>query len=478
MRILYVGSEAVPFAKTGGLADVVGSLPKSVKELGHEPVVMIPRYQGIKVKEPPAVSSLTIPLGGVWRFCSVAESDEPMEVRFFFLDYPAYFDRENLYQASNQDYPDNPERFAFLSLAALEFAKRAPSPPDIIHCHDWQSSLVPVYLKTLYRDDPFFRKTKTLLTIHNLAFQGIFSRSVLSRVSLPEELFNPDQMEFYGNLNFLKGGILFADKLSTVSLKYSQEILTPEFGCGLEGVLLKRAGDLTGILNGVDYSEWSPTSDRWLSKTYSAENLAGKKACKADLLKEFQLQYSLERPLIGIVSRLADQKGFDLLYEIADAIVAEGASLVVLGTGEEKYCRFFLELQEKYPLYVSAKITYDERLAHMIEGGADIFLMPSRFEPCGLNQIYSLRYGTIPIVRATGGLDDTIKDDSEAGEVNGFKFSAYSPGELLATIRRALQVYQNRERWEALMRSGMGQDFSWRRSAEQYLDLYQSLMSN
>jgi starch synthase len=476
MRILYVASEAVPFAKTGGLADVVGSLPKSIKELGHEAVVMIPRYRGIKVKEP-LLSSLTIPLGGVWRFCSVSESEKPTEVRFFLLDYPNYFDRENLYQTSNQDYPDNPERFAFLSLAALEFAKRAPKPPDVIHCNDWQSSLVPVYLKTLYREDPFFRKTKTLLTIHNLAFQGIFSRSVLSRVSLPEELFNPEQMEFYGNVNFLKGGILFADKLSTVSLKYSQEILSPELGSGLEGVLLKRAGDLTGILNGVDYSQWDPASDPWLSTPYSADDLDGKKACKADLLREFQIQDSLERPLIGIVSRLADQKGFDLLYEVADAIVEEGASLVVLGTGEEKYCRFFLELQEKYPLYVGAKITYDEGLAHKIEGGADIFLMPSRFEPCGLNQIYSLRYGTVPVVRATGGLDDTIQDYSQSEEANGFKFSTYSPEELLDAVRRALQVYQNRERWKALMRKGMGQDFSWRRSAERYLDLYQSLLN-
>src|SRR5262245_32590670 len=292
MRILYVASEAVPFAKTGGLGDVVGSLPESIRELGHDAVVMIPKYRGIKVKES-VLCSLTIPLGGVLQFCSVSEPEKPTGVRFFLLDYPPYFDRENLYQASNQDYPDNAERFAFLSLAALEFAKRAPIPPDIIHCNDWQSALVPVYLRTLYHGDPFFRKTKTLLTIHNLAFQGIFSRSVLSRISLPEELFNPGQMEFWGNLNFLKGGILFADKLSTVSLKYSQEILTPEFGCGLEGLLLKRAADLTGILNGVDYAQWNPATDHWLSTTYSADDLKGKKTCKAALLKKFQINDAL-----------------------------------------------------------------------------------------------------------------------------------------------------------------------------------------
>jgi starch synthase len=475
MRILYVASEAVPFAKTGGLADVVGSLPKSIKDLGNEAVVMIPRYQGIKVKES-VVCSLTIPLGGVFQFCSVSEPEEPTEVRFFLLDYPAYFDRENLYQASNQDYPDNAERFAFLSLAALEFAKRAPKPPDIIHCNDWQSALLPVYLRTLYHNDPFFRKTKILLTIHNLAFQGVFPRSVLSRISLPEGLFNPEQMEFWGNLNLLKGGILFADKLSTVSRRYSQEILTPEFGCGLEGLLLKRAADLTGILNGVDYAQWNPATDPWLSTTYSADDLKGKKTCKAALLKKFQIKDSLKRPLIGIVSRMTDQKGFDLLHEVADAIVAQGASLVVLGTGEEKYCRFFLELQQKYPLYVGVKITYDEGLAHMIEGGSDIFLMPSRFEPCGLNQIYSLKYGTVPVVRATGGLDDTIQDYSQSEQANGFKFSKYSSEDLLGTVRRALQVYQDRQRWEALMKIGMRQDFSWHRSAEHYLDLYQSLL--
>jgi starch synthase len=477
MRILYVASEAVPFAKTGGLADVIGTLPKSIKELGHEVVVVIPRYRDTKIQDP-VLSSLTIPMGGIFRFCSIYETDQPAEVRVFLIDYPEYFDREGLYQASNQDYPDNAERFAFFSLAALEFAKRAPKAPDIIHCNDWQSSLVPVYLKVLYGNDPFFRNTKTLLTIHNLAFQGIFSRSVLSRISLPEALFNPEQLEFYGNVNFLKGGILFADKLSTVSVKYSQEIRSAEFGFGLDGVLLKRSSDLTGILNGADYSQWDPASDPWLSASYSADHLEGKKDCKVDLLKEFQIEGSLERPLIGIVSRLADQKGFDLLQQIADAIVREGASLVVLGTGEERYSRFFLELQRRYPRYVGVKIAHDERLAHKIEAGSDMFLMPSRFEPCGLNQIYSLKYGTVPIVRATGGLDDTVVDSTDPDEGDGFKFSTYSSEQLLNAVRRALQVYQDQNRWQALMRRGMGQDFSWHRSAERYLEVYQLLVLN
>ena len=331
--------------------------PEDWQQHGHEAVVIIPKYRRVKARKS-GFLSLTIPMGAGLKFCSICEPETLTESRSFLVDYPDYFDRDDLYRVSNQDYPDNAERFAFFSLAAIEFAKRASLAPDVIHCNDWQSALVPVYLKTLYRDDPFFHKTKTLLTIHNLAFQGVFPRTVLSRISLPDSLFNAEQMEFYGNLNFLKGGILFADKISTVSQKYSQEIRTKEFGCGLEGVLLKRAQDLCGILNGVDYSEWDPLTDRWLASNYSANNLEGKKACKIDLLREFHLQDSLTRPLIGIISRLADQKGFDLLHEVGDAIVQEGASLVVLGTGEEKYCQFFLELQRKYPLYIRPEIAH------------------------------------------------------------------------------------------------------------------------
>jgi starch synthase len=474
MRILYVASEAVPFAKTGGLADVMGSLPKYVKQLGHEAVLIIPKYRAIQTKSL-ILPSITISMGGDLKFCSVHESDEIAGVRSFLVDYPAYYDREDRYRTSHRDYPDNAERFALLSLTTIEFAKRASIAPDVIHCNDWQSALVPVYLRTLYRGDPFFARTKTLLTIHNLAFQGVFPQTVLSKVSLPQELFSPELLEFYGNVNFLKGGILFADKLCTVSRKYSQEIRTPEFGCGLEGVLLKRAKDLSGIINGVDYSEWNPVTDPWLVSHYSAQDLEGKKACKIDLLREFEIRNSLDRPLIGIISRLADQKGFDLLTEIADLIIQEGASLVVLGTGEEKYSRFLLELRQKYPLYVGAKIVYDNQLAHKIEGGADMFLMPSRFEPCGLNQIYSLKYGTVPIVRSTGGLDDTIVDYSESSPGNGFKFVDYTPEELLRTVRRALQVYQTSERWRALMKNCMMFDFSWHHSAQRYVELYQSL---
>ncbi len=476
MRILYVASEAVPFAKTGGLGDVVGALPKYLKRRGHEIAVILPRYRGIPADRV-VVSSLTVPMGHPFKFCSVVEPEITDSIRFFLIDYPPYFDREALYRVSNQDYADNAERFALLSWATLEFAKRAPYSPDIIHCNDWQTAFIPVYLKNYYREDPFFAKTRTLLTIHNQSFQGVFPKTTLPRISLPEHLFNAEQMEFYGNVNILKGGILFADKISTVSQKYSQEIQTPEFGHGLEGVLRNRSRDLSGILNGVDYSKWDPLTDSHLAANYSAENIEGKLLCKQDVLREFGIEDSADRPLIGIVSRLADQKGFDLLNLAADSLVQAGASLVVLGTGEERYCRFFLSLQRKYPLYVGVKIVYDDRLAHKIEAGADMFLMPSRFEPCGLNQIYSLKYGTVPLVRATGGLDDTIKDYSDPSGGNGFKFSHYSSEELLRMVRRALDVYRRPQEWLDLMKSCMQYDFSWDRSAEKYEALYRSMLA-
>jgi starch synthase len=453
----------------------MGALPKYVRQLGHETAVIMPRYRGIQTKKI-LVPSLTIGLGGELRFCSIQESDPIEGVRFFFVDYGEYYNREDLYISNHQDYPDNAERFAYLSLAALEFAKRASLAPNVIHCNDWQTALVPVYLKTLYRSDPFFQKSRTLLAIHNMAYQGVFPRTSLSRISLPQSLYNPEGLEFYGNICLLKGGLIFADQLSTVSRRYSEEILTPHYGHGLEGVLRKRASDLTGILNGVDYSHWNPETDPYLAANYSIEDLAGKMVCKEDLLSQFGIPESIRRPVIGIVSRLAYQKGFDLLLNVGENIIEDGCSLVVIGTGEEKYANYFLKLQERYPSYVGVKIMYDEALAHKIEGGADMFLMPSRYEPCGLNQIYSLRYGTVPLVRATGGLDDTISDFDQSSEPTGFKFSDTTPAELLHTVRRAIAVYSTPERWTHLMKNGMSKDYSWKQSARKYVELYQSLV--
>ena len=476
MRILLVASEVVPWAKTGGLGDVLSALPKTLRQLGQDVSVVLPRYRGIEAGRR-RMASLTVPLGDRLRFCPVYETTR-RQVRCFFIDYPPYYDRDGLYQAGRRDYPDNAERFALLSLAALELAKRSASPPDVIHCHDWHTALIPAYLKTIYAADPFFHRTRTLLTIHNLAYQGKFPKSTLPKISLSARGLNPAQLEQSGKLNFLKAGLVFADRINTVSRKYSREILTPEYGSGLEGVLRTRAGELTGILNGADYDQWDPETDRNLAANYSARSPEGKQACKRDLLETYGLPRDSRRPLVGIVSRLTGQKGFDLLPHAAPEFIAEGFSMVVLGTGEERYARFFRGLQKKFPDYVSVKIMYHDGLAHKIEAGADLFLMPSRYEPCGLNQIYSLKYGTVPVVRATGGLDDTIEDYREDGSGNGFKFSSYDAEELLQTMRRALRVYRSPQRWKHLVGNCMGLDFSWEVASRSYLELYRSLLAD
>lgn len=474
MRILFVSPEGLPYSKTGGLADVVEALPQALSELGHEVAVLLPKYRGTKIASP-LVPSLTVSLGASLRFPGIAEGSAVGKVRYFFVDDPSYFDREKLYGDKAGDYPDNPERFAEFSRAALEFAKRVWM-PDVFHCHDWQAALVPTLLRTVYSGDMVLRNVPVVLTIHNLAYQGVFSRDALWRTGLPENLFNVDALEFYGKVNFLKGGLIFADYLTTVSHKYAQEIQTPEYGCGLEGVIQRRGERLVGILNGVDYSAWSPESDSLIAANYSAHNLEGKKACKKDLLETFRLpSQNLEQPLIGIVSRFADQKGFDLIAEVASDLLKEKLTLVALGTGEPKYEKLFQTLAEKYVGRIAVKIAYDNVLAHKIEAGSDMFLMPSRYEPCGLNQIYSLRYGTVPVVRATGGLDDTISQfDPRTLQGNGFKFEAYNGKALLGSLRQALRVFREPKAWRALQLNGMGQDFSWKTSAAAYVTIYEA----
>lgn len=474
MKILFVSSEGLPYSKTGGLADVVEALPKALSEMDHEVAILLPRYRGNKTTST-IVSSLTIPLGDTLRFPALAEGQPVGRVRYFFVDDPAYFDRDQLYGDKKGDYPDNAERFAELSRAAIEFTKRIWL-PDVIHCHDWQSALVPVLLRTQYANDPAVRSLPIVFTIHNLGYQGTFPQTVLGKIGLPDSLFTMDGLEFYGKVNFLKGGLLFADYLTTVSRRYAKEIQTPEYGSGLEGVIRSRGDRLVGILNGVDYAVWSPESDTFIAQNYSAHNLEGKKACKKNLLEQFKLPTeNLERPLIGIVSRFADQKGFDLIAEEASEFMKENLAIVALGTGQPEHENLFKELAAKYPAKVGVKIGYDNALAHKIEAGADMFLMPSRYEPCGLNQIYSLRYGTIPIVRATGGLDDTIQNfDMRTQQGTGFKFEAYTGQALLESVRAALKVYANPSAWRTLQTNAMAKDFSWKASAAAYVTLYEA----
>ena len=473
MRILFVASEGLPFSKTGGLADVIEALPKALMALGHEVAVVLPRYRGTKAAI--VLPSLTIPLGAQLRFPSIADGTAIAGVRYYFVDDPVCFDRPQLYGEGGKDYPDNPERFGEFCRAAIEVAKRV-WPADVIHCHDWQSALVPVWLRTLYARDPLVGNLPIVFTIHNMGYHGLFPRDVLARVGIPVEAFHPGGIEFFGQVNLLKAGLVFSDYLTTVSRKYAQEIQTPEYGHGLDGVVRSRADRLVGILNGVDYSAWSPEKDTYIAMNYSAKDLAGKQACKQDLLRVFGLpQDDLARPVIGIVSRFVDQKGFDLIAETADEILGEDVALVVLGTGDPKYEQLFRKLAARFPERVGVKIAYDNAIAHKIEAGADIFLMPSRYEPSGLNQMYSLRYGTVPVVRATGGLDDTIEQfDLQHGTGTGFKFTPYTGDALVDCIRQALHHYSHGRIWRRIQLNGMAKDFSWKASAAEYAKLYKA----
>src|SRR6201988_5168959 len=475
MQISFVASEGVPFSKTGGLADVVGALPRALASLGHQVSVYLPRYRQTKLSEPATVvKSITIPFDDKYRFASVVAAGSQSGVRYHFVECPPFFDREALYGTKDGDYPDNAERFALFSRAVLE-ATKILGVPNIFHCHDWQTALVPVLLRTVYAEDPAFREVGTVFTIHNMGYQGLFPPETLPLLMLPWDLFTMSKMEFFGQVNFLKGALTYSDYVTTVSKKYSQEIQTAEYGFGLEGVLRDRAATVTGILNGVDYDEWSPQADKFTVAKYSPRDLSGKAQCKQDLLAAFGVKTADPKvPVIGIVSRFAAQKGFDLIAQIADRLAREEMIIVALGAGDKAYEEMFQRLNKQFPNKIAVKVAYDNAIAHKIEAGADMFLMPSRYEPCGLNQIYSLKYGTVPIVRATGGLDDTIEPwNARTGKGTGFKFTEYSGESLLLTIKQALTAYRDQTSWQVLMRNGMSKDFSWNASAREYGKVYE-----
>jgi starch synthase len=464
-----VASEARPFAMTGGLADVLGSLPAALRSLGHEVAVLLPRYSGVPLEQARRIyDDLPIWLGGILYRTSIFQIGDA--VPHYFLECPELYRREGLYGNALGDYPDNHIRFAVLCRAALEVVRRIFR-PEVIHCHDWQAALVPAYLRNSLAGDPTFAGVKTLFTIHNLGYQGLFPKEALAEIGLYDTLFHPGGVEFFGQVNFMKAALLYSDALNTVSRAYAREIQTPEYGFGLDGILRERSRDLAGILNGADYSQWNPETDPHIAAHYSRDNLPGKRKCKETLLRQFgfSVERTRRRPLIGIVSRLVGQKGADLIVSIGERLAAEDLWLVVLGSGEPQYEQAFLELAREYPSKIAVRIGYDDRLAHRIEAGSDMFLMPSRYEPCGLNQIYSLRYGAIPIVRATGGLDDTIDEET------GFKFEEYTGPAMLAAIRAALAEFRLPEKWTARMVRAMSQDFSWSVSALEYSKLYDRL---
>jgi starch synthase len=480
LKVWFLSPEVTPFAKTGGLADMAGSLPGTLRKLGVDVRVGLPCYRTVRNEQislRKALSGLAVPSEDGELHGEVLETETKDGVPVYFFDRRDFFDRAYLYGTPEGDYPDNLKRFAYFSHGALLFAKAVGFGFDVVHCHDWQTGLVPTYLKTLYRGDPFFSQAASVFTVHNMGYQGLFSAEELSASGLPASEFHPDGVEYWGKISLLKAGIVYGDVITTVSPKYSREIQGSEFGLGMESLLTMRSADLYGILNGADYSTWNPATDSHITANYSIDNMTGKETCKAALIRETGFdQRFLDRPILAMVSRLTAHKGYDLLLEIAEDLVGLDAGLVILAAGEEGYQRALDQVEQRFPKNVATRIGFDEPLAHRIMAGADIFLAPSYYEPCGLTQIYALKYGTVPIVRATGGLDDTIEPfERTSGQGNGFKFSEYHARDFLAQIREALQAYDNKAAWRQLMENGMRADFSWEKSAQSYVALYEEI---
>ncbi len=486
MNILLATSEAVPFAKTGGLADVCGALPLELERLGHRPVVVLPAYRqamwcGVPIQ--PTGIEFIVPIGSKTVTGHVLESRLPdSDVPVYLIRQDDYYDREQLYREGGKDYVDNCERFVFFSRAVMELIRLLELEIDCIHANDWPTGLVPAYLKIEYAHHPRYENIACLLTIHNLAYQGTFWHWDMLLTGLDWKHFNWREMEFYGQLNLLKTGLIFADRINTVSPRYAEEIQTPEFGCGLESVLQYRRGELSGILNGINGKEWDPATDTLLAANYTADTVArGKPVCKAALQQAVGLPQRPEVPVLGIVGRLVHQKGLDLVTElIPDWAADHDVQWVVLGTGDEEFERLFRQYAQRYPRRVAARLEFSNELAHAIEAGADMFLMPSRYEPCGLNQLYSLKYGTVPVVRRTGGLADTVVDANQetiaAASANGFSFGEDSAVALDETLRRACDTFADKQAWGRIVDTGMRQDWSWARSAEQYVALYEQMI--
>jgi len=477
MKILLACSEVHPYSKTGGLADMVGALGKALAQAGQEACVVTPLYRGLRDNFPEMRHVdwyLNLPLGGKYANARLWSLEPQPGLTVYFVDHPGYFDRAGIYLEDNLGYPDNAERFIFFSKCVAHLARYLPWRPEVVHVHDWQVGLVPALMLQQQREG-WVNPPPTCLTIHNLAYQGTFPPEAFELTNLPDEFFGLEGAEFYGHLNCLKAGIAFADRITTVSPRYAREITTEEFGCGLDGFLRNRQGRLTGILNGVDYHEWTTTRNRFLKASYSVTRMAGKSRDKAALQLELGLPGSAKTPLFGTISRLADQKGIDIELGALEEMLSTGLQFVLLGSGSPIFERAFLDLARRFPRQVAVRIGYDEGLSHRIEAGCDFFLMPSQFEPCGLNQMYSLRYGTIPVVRTVGGLDDSVIDCTVSAErANGIKFREYSATALAKAIRKALALYQEPDLFRHYRRNAMQADFSWERTVQDYLRVYQA----
>ncbi|MBS5886848.1 MAG: glycogen synthase GlgA [Clostridium sp.] len=477
MNILIVASEAHPFIKTGGLGDVIGALPVALNDLGADVRVVIPNYRDIKkeIKENlKYIDNFTVNVGWRNQYCGILEYEHE-GVKFYLLDNEYYFNRDGLY-----GYYDDGEKFAFFDRAVLEFVKHIDWVPDILHCNDWQTGMVPVLLKLEYSKEEKFKNMKTMFSIHNLFFKGMFDPKVLPELfGYDYESFNNGSLEHYGAVSFLKGGINYADKVTTVSKSYAEEIKTPEYGERLEGLLRYRSSALEGIVNGIDYKEYNPEEDKYIYSTYSINDLENKKINKEELQKELGLTVNKDVPMIGLVSRLTHQKGCDLIINILEELLKEDIQVVVLGTGDYMYEESFKSFQGRHPNKISANIKFSNELAHKIYAASDMFLMPSLFEPCGLGQLIALRYGSIPIVRETGGLKDTVTPYNEYDETgNGFGFKNYRFEELLNITKYAIRIYGNKDKWNNIVRQAMSADNSWEKSAKEYIEIYNQLITN
>lgn len=477
MQILIVAPEANPFARSGALAEVIFSLSKALSQNGHRVSVVLPFYRQVKESGNKFTSvgkSLSIPLSFKTLTAEIYTNSITPELNFYFIAQDSLYDRDGLYGTSYGDYQDNAERFIFFSRAVPELINTLELEFDVCNCHEWQTGLVPVYFRTLYQNSSFCKNLATVYTVHNVGYQGIFWHYDMALTGLGWEYFTPRLLEFYGKINLEKGGLISADVITTVSRQYRQEILTPEFGFGLEGIFQDRAEDLYGILNGVDYENWDPAHDKYLAATYDIKNLSGKRSCKIDLINHFDLKISPEQPLLGMTTRLNERKGLDLIQTIIPRLVEANIGFVLQGTGEERYHYAFLELKNQYPGLVGVEIGYSSELAHRIIAGADIFLMPSRYEPCGLDQLYCLRYGTIPVVRAVGGLEETIIEyDPASGQGTGFKFDKFEPEEFWTAVKKALSLYRNATAWKNICQQAMQQEFSWPKAAAEYVKAFE-----
>jgi starch synthase len=474
LHIAFVTPEMGPYVKSGGLADVSASLPKALVRLGHRVTVILPRYAAIPFPPGELVGSVHVPVDGLARSAGFYRTRTDAGVDVVFVEHPSFYDRPAIYG----DYDDNRLRFAFLARAALEYFRSRGERPSLFHAHDWQTGLVPVYLKAFYADDPTLHRAPSVFTIHNVAYQGQFGKDTLGLLGLPWNLGTSFALEYYGSISYLKGGTVFAEMVNTVSPTYALEIQGPEHGFGFDGVVRSRAGDVVGILNGVDYEEWDPRVERHIARPYSPEDLSGKAACKADLLRAYGLPEFPDLPLIGVTSRLVWQKGFDIVAGAWWDFVQRPLRMVVLGSGDHGVQEGLRHLQERDPTRFSVRFGYDEGLAHKIMAGCDLFLMPSRSEPCGLTQMYALRHGTIPIVRSTGGLADTVEPfDAARGTGTGFRFGTPDGTGLLWAVDQALATFGRPDVWTALMRRAMACDHSWGRSAREYVNLYRRAMA-